>query len=374
MIFEVFTMSAIALMLSLLVSPLPQDSANTTPANTVAAAPNAAAAPASATPPATTETLPTAPAAPGETQPTAPGSPPNTTQTVSLRYQFTPGQVLRYRSEQKMTLEAQLGQSRRVDVSEVKQTRKFTVQDVRTSGDAELSMQFEHVWMRKQVDGGEPLDFDSSMKSSEVPETFRGVAHSLRGTAPKFFLTPLGQTAVRSDVRQAVAENRPSLPSPVEHSDDGESPKTVAAPVQQASAGNGSQPKDPGSFLMLLSATPVKVGDTWKEEIPLTVRAGVDSTLQVTILRTYRLDKLSDDNAHVSFRSSLRSPSRSTVIHSQLIQATPSGSFVFDVRRGIMLSREFRYSETVIGALGAESLLSSFGTQTEVLLPNEQTP
>jgi hypothetical protein len=262
-----------------------------------------------------------------------------------------------------------------VDVSEVKQTRKFTVQDVRTSGDAELSMQFEHVWMRKLVDDGAPLDFDSSMKTSEVPETFRGVAHSLRGTAPRFYLTPLGQTSARSEVRQAVAaESRPSLPSPVENDGNGEAPGNSAAAVQQASAGNGSQPKDPGSFLMLLPATPVKVGDTWKEEIPLTVRAGVDSTLQVTILRTYRLDKLSSEAAHVSFRSSLRSPSRSTVIHSQLIQATPSGSFIFDIHRGLMLSREFRYSETVIGALGAESLLSSFGTQTEVLLPNEQTP
>jgi len=373
MIFEVFKMSAIALIFPLLVSLLPQDSANVTPAAPAAAAPNTPT-PAPATPPAAPETPPAAPATTQETQPTAPNSLPNTQQTVSLRYQFTPGQVLRYRSEQKMTLEAQLGQSRRVDISEVKQTRKFTVQDVRTSGDAELSMQFEHVWMRKQVDDGDPLDFDSSMKTSEVPETFRGVAHSLRGTAPRFFLTPLGQTAVRSDVRPAVAENRPSLPSPVETDDVSESPKTASPAVQQASSGSGSQPKDPGSFLMLLSATPVKVGDTWKEEIPLTVRAGVDSTLQVTILRTYRLDKLSENTAQVSFRSSLRSPSRSTVIHSQLIQATPSGSFVFDIRRGMMLSREFRYSETVIGALGAESLLSSFGTQTEVLLPSEQSP
>jgi hypothetical protein len=36
-----------------------------------------------------------------------------------------------------------------------------------------------------------------------------------------------------------------------------------------------------------------------------------------------------------------------------------------------MLSREFRYSETVIGALGAESLLSSIGTQTETLLESD---
>ncbi|MFM8479090.1 MAG: hypothetical protein ACKOEO_25155, partial [Planctomycetaceae bacterium] len=165
---------------------------------------------------------------------------------VVLRYRFAPGQVLRYRSEQKMTLEAQLGQSRRVDVSEVKQTRKFTVQSVRESGDAELSMQFEHVWMRKQVDDGAPLDFDSGMKPSEVPETFKGVAHSLRGSAPKFHLTPLGQTAVRSEVQQVAGESRASLPSPVDAEEGPDEPVKAGATVQRASAGGAGQGKDPG--------------------------------------------------------------------------------------------------------------------------------
>jgi hypothetical protein len=287
---------------------------------------------------------------------------------VILRYRFSAGQVLRYRSEQKMTLEAQLGQSRRVDVSEVKQTRKFTVQGVDASGDGELSMQFEHVWMRKQVDDGAPLDFDSGMKPGEVPEAFKGVAHSLRGTAPRFYLTPLGQSVVRGEIRQAGGESR-DLPSPVDSDAGAGEVKVSAGAVQQAGAGRGGQSKESVSFLMPLPDGAVKSGDTWKEEIPLTVRAGADSTLQVSILRTYRLERLTGDTAEISFRSSLRSPSRSTVIQSQLIQATPSGSFVFDVRRGVMLSREFRYSETVIGALGAESLLASRGTQTEVLLP-----
>lgn len=293
---------------------------------------------------------------------------------VILRYRFVPGQVFRYRSEQKMTLDAQLGQSRRVDVSEVKQTRKFTVQGVGAGGEGELSMQFEHVWMRKQVDDGAPLDFDSGMKPGDVPEAFRGVAHSLRGTAPRFYLTPLGQSAVRGAIRQTGGESGASLPSPVDAEEGVDGDRRSVGAVQQASVGSGGQSKEPVSFLMLLPAGAVKPGDTWKEEIPLTVRAGVDSTLQVSILRTYRLERLAGDRAEISFRSSLRSPSRSTVIQSQLIQATPSGSFVFDVGRGVMLSREFRYSETVIGALGAESLLASFGTQTEELLPESAVP
>ncbi|MEY3458026.1 MAG: hypothetical protein RL215_1183 [Planctomycetota bacterium] len=287
---------------------------------------------------------------------------------VTLRYQFVPGQTLRYRSEQKMTLEAHVGQERRLDVSEVRQTRLFTVSSVTAAGGAELAMQFEHVWMRKQVDDGEPLDFDSGMKPSEVPEAFRSVAHSLRGNAPRFHLTALGTTAARPELQQAGGVQSPNLPSPVEQ-DPADGAQSGRAPaIEQASSSRGDASRDPGTFLMLLPEAPVKVGDTWKEEIPLTVRAGVDSTLQVSVLRTYRLDELTDETARISFRSSLRSPTRSTVIRSQLIQATPTGSFIFDRRRGVMLSREFRYSETVIGALGPESLLSSFGTQTETLV------
>ncbi|MEY2724550.1 MAG: hypothetical protein RLZZ458_417 [Planctomycetota bacterium] len=289
-------------------------------------------------------------------------------ETATLRYQFTPGQQLRYRSEQKMTLEAQVGQDRRVDVSEVRQTRLFTVASVNDAGTAELAMQFEHVWMRKQVDNGQPLDFDSNMKPSEVPETFRGVAHSLRGNAPRFHLTNLGTTATKPQLETAGGVTRPSLPSPVEQDPASQANSSQPPAIQQASGSKADADRGPGTFLMLLPDQPVRVGDTWKEEIPLTVRAGVDSTLQVNVLRTYRLDRLTGDTAHVSFRSSLRSPTRSTVIRSQLIQATPSGSFIFDRRRGVMLSREFRYSETVIGALGAESLLSSIGTQTESLV------
>lgn len=287
---------------------------------------------------------------------------------VTLRYQFTPGQKLRYRSEQKMTLEAQVGQDRRIDVSEVRQTRLFTVASVSDAGNAELAMQFEHVSMRKQVDNGEPLDFDSNMKAADVPEAYRGVAHSLRGNAAKFRLTNRGSTVAALQPEVTSGKPRPSLPSPVEQ-DPADGVGNNAKPaIRQASASGPAADRDPGTFLMLLPDQPVKVGDTWKEEIPLTVRASVDSTLQVIVLRTYRLDRLTSDTAHVSFRSSLRSATRSTVIRSQLIQATPSGSFIFDRHRGVMLSREFRYSETVIGALGPESLLSSIGTQTETLL------
>lgn len=283
--------------------------------------------------------------------------------TWSLRYVFQQGQQWRYQSDQKMTLEAQVGENRRVDISQVQQVRLFTVQSVEPDGAGTFAMQFEKVSMKRQVDDQPAVEFHTGMKPSEIPEVYRGVAHSLRGSAPEFRLTTTGQT-VRKPRNAAPTVVQAAVPSPVETT---ETPASEVKPVSAATT-ESSKSKDPGSFLMPLPDQPVRIGDSWKEEFPLTVRGSQDLNLQVVVLRTYRLEKVEGDTATVTFRSSVKTPIRSSAVQSQLIQATPSGQFRLDMKRGVMTSREYRYSETVIGALGAESLLTSYGTQQETLL------
>lgn len=125
---------------------------------------------------------------------------------------------------------------------------------------------------------------------------------------------------------------------------------------------------------MLLPESATAIGGTWKEEFQVQVRGGENLQLPVQILRTYRLESVENGIARVTFRSSVQTPLRGTVIRSQLIQATPSGSFLLDISRGQMVRREFRWNETVIGALGPESILSSHGTQTDELLRADAEP
>jgi hypothetical protein len=283
----------------------------------------------------------------------------------TLRYRFEHGQQLRYQSEQKMTLEAHVGENRRIDVSQVRQVRLFTVKTVDPSGTGALAMQFEKVWMQRQVDDQAPVEFDSTMKASDIPEVYRGVAHSLRGNAPTFHLTSTGKAVQEPTLKGAASQVQPAVvESPVEP----ENPDQKAIQPASATTVESTKSKDPGSFLMLLPENPVRPGDSWKEEFPLTVRGSQELNLQVVVLRTYRLESVTGDIATVTFRSSVRTPIRSSAVRSQLIQATPSGQFQLDMKRGLMISREYRYSETVIGALGAESLLTSVGNQKETLL------
>lgn len=261
-----------------------------------------------------------------------------------LRYQFERMTKLRYRSEESMTLRAEVGEQQRIDASRSRQVRCYTVQQSAPDGSARLAMQFEDVWMQKQIDDQEPVEFRSTMDPAKVPQIYRAVAHSLQGAAPTCNISPLGVSLTQDRI-----------------------PKTGSAETAD-NDDNGTEEQSAASFLMPLPEQPVGLGESWKEEFTVPVRGSRELTLRITILRSFRLESVTDGVARISFRSSVNSPLRSPAIRSQLIQATPSGEFQLDLASGRMLSRTFRYSATVIGALGPESLLSSVGTKSESLL------
>ena len=303
-------------------------------------------------------------------QETADAATPPTTQEWTLRYQFRPEEKLRYQTHQTMTLDARIGQNRKVDVSELKQRRVFTVISADQSGDAKLAMQFEHVWMKMQSDDREPVLFDSTMKPNEVPTVFRNTAHQLKGSAPKYRLSSCGVSLFDADriakavTQAAVEQSEPASGNPIEL-------KESAASSDRTVAQTAAEETDPGSFLAPLPEQPISIGETWKETIPVSVRLTKDINRTVTILRTYRMDSVENGIATISFRSSITSPITGPSVQAQLIQATPRGSLQFDIGRGVMLRRDLQFNETVIGAFGRESILSSVGTNTEELLEPE---
>ncbi len=301
---------------------------------------------------------------------TADSAPPSATQEWTLRYQFRPEEKLRYETHQSMTLDARIGENRKVDVSELKQRRVFTVISADESGDAQLAMQFEHVWMKMQSDDREPVTFDSTMKANEVPTVFRNTAHQLKGSAPKYRLSSCGlslfdaERVANAATRAAAEQTAPASGNPIQ-------PKEVTPSSDRTVAQTAAEETDPGSFLAPLPKQPVGIGETWKETIPVSVRLTQEINRTVSILRTYRLDSVENGTATISFRSSIASPITGPSVQAQLIQATPRGSLQFDTGRGVMLRRELQFNETVIGAFGRESILSSVGTNTEVLLDAE---
>jgi len=350
-----------------------------TPTSTKTATSSAAAVSLSVTPetpPAETPSVVPSPAAPEVNVPPAAAA---NTQMWQLRYVFQEGQKLRYQTAQKMTLMGMLREKKQVDTSELKQRRVFTVLAVEPDGSARIAMQFENVWMRKQADDQPAVTFDSDMKPSEVPEAFRQVARELKGVAPKYWLSSTGLSMHPSSQTAAVEKATAKATSPevkstslVEGDSNSKAIQLTAASEPQTTPQEERSQVDPGSFLMTLPDKEMAIGQTWKETIIVPARMQNGITVQVSILRTFRLESVEAGIAKISFRCSIESAIRKDItVAVQLIQATPRGTITFDIARGLMIRREMQYDETVFNALGAESLLTSTGTNTEILLETD---
>jgi hypothetical protein len=250
-----------------------------------------------------------------------------------LRFTFTEGEKLRYETEQRVTQKAVAAAGAKVDLSTVKQTRLFRVGDVSEQGEAQVSMQFEHVRMELRSDDQPTEVFDTSMKESEVPTKFRAAARKLMRPAPTFTLRTEG--------------------TPV--SDEG---------VEQIPEGGQA------GFMMPLPREPIAIGQTWKVNIQPEVRIAEGVMRKIVLLRTYRLKEINDDVATITFATSIASKVRSPAIKAQLLQATPQGTVLFNIKLGRVLERELTFDRSVMGAVGPNTILSAKGRTTETLLPD----
>lgn len=312
---------------------------------------------------------------------------PAQSQKWTLRYKFLLGQQLRYKNTESVTLDAMQGELRKVDVTSFEQRRVFTVASVDDTGSAKLAMQYEFVRMQRQTNEFPPVVFDTNMEAKDVSPEFKNTARDLKGSAPKFWLSNLGAALQESDtaegyqlatksvaqagnvivgdkpasaatgnIQQAVAESSTTT----EEAEKTE--KSVIEKTEKSGTANAV------TFLMPLPEHAVAVNETWREVIPVNVRVTEEISRKINILRTFRLESVEDGIATISFRSSVEAAVKSPTMRSQLIKATPKGTLTIDIERGVMLKREIRYDETVLNAIGQNSVVLCNGSSTEVLM------
>ncbi len=316
-----------------------------------------------------------------------------TSQTWILRYKFLPGQQLRYNNTESVTLDAMQGELRKVDITSFEQRRVFTVDSVDEAGAAKLAMQYEFVQMKRQTNELPPVMFDTNMEAKDVPPEFKNTARDLKGSAPKFWISNLGAALQASDTAQgyrlaqkpvaqagnvivgdkpagaATGEVKRAVAESTTKTEDAEkTEKPATEKTVQSSSGNAV------TFLMPLPEHAVALNETWREVIPVNVRVTEEISRKINILRTFRLESVEDGIATISFRSSVEAAVKSPTMRSQLIKATPKGTLTIDVERGVMLKREIRYDETVLNAIGQNSVVLCNGSSTEVLMDAADSP
>ena len=256
-----------------------------------------------------------------------------------LAYRFTPDQVVEYDVTHSMTITSRKGELEETAQNESRTRRHYRVVGIEGNGIAVLESYIDRVYMTAKFGGNDPIVYDST-SSEKPPHQFSGVSDKIG--------KPLAQVRVRNN---------------------GSLEKII--PLQRDTEGNRDVPEtDDASqnFLVVFPDRPLQVGETWKE--PFTVKVNVTEKLRrdVDLSRTCRLDSVEGNLATISVKTSVLSPVQDSSIRAQLIQRAPEGTIVFDVERGLIVSRDMTIDGTEVGAFGPGSSMQAVSRLTERLV------
>ncbi len=262
--------------------------------------------------------------------------------SVLLRYRFSAGTTFRYQVTQSNTLTLQRADIQQVTRNETRTETVYRVVAVDERGNATLEPVIEAVHMEASADGEHPIVFDSRQPADECPVPFRPILKVLGRPLVRVTVSPLG----RIERAEAVG-------------------------VQQVSAEQATEVarRHGQRFFVEFPERAVAVGDSWTQDFEVRV-AETNSKLTRTIKmrRRYWLKSVEGDVAEITFKTAPLTPIFDPTTEAQVAQVRLEGTLRFDVRRGVLLSRQASYDGLVVAAFGPQTAMRAVIQKSERLL------
>lgn len=267
---------------------------------------------------------------------------------VLLAYKFQPGQVVRFDVSHEGQITTVYNSAKEIATNTSQTRRSFKVTSVDDQGGAVLEMQIEWVRMTASFENeegrkSELIEFDTSDPKKQNHAQFKKVLESVGKP----------QALVRFD-----ASGRPREVTRLDKSSRKSEP---SADVD----GDGT----PENYLVILPEGPVAVGDTWKEPFDVLVKVPQGLTTRIRMQRSHKLTEVKHGHATIEFRTIILTPVQDPAIAAQLIQREIEGRIVFDLQRGMIVSREAKVDRTVVNPFGGQSSMRAISRYAERLLP-----
>ncbi len=274
-------------------------------------------------------------------------------QSYLLQYRFQKGELLHYKSNSSMTMLSVKGEIQEKVVSKTKSKKHFKVVDVDKNSKIVLEPILDHVIISAQFNKSPPIAYDSSSKSNP-PEKYKNVVDSI-GTA---------MVRLKVDEQGTVHDMIPQRKKEGGHTITQTKVETEADKMNQMSQKN---------FLVKFPTKPVKIGDTWGEILHLNVSTPKSRLLKkpVQLKRKYELKSVKNNIATIALKTYLLTNIRNPHQKVQLIQRTPQGTILFDIKRGILISRKTKIDEKVFGVSGGDSFVHATSTFEETFVKKE---
>lgn len=267
---------------------------------------------------------------------------------VTLRYRFTPGQIVQYEVTHAGEITTQVAEVAETTRNKTKSRKHFRVAGVAPDGAGELELVID--WVRLEASFGDnpPTVFQSDDPDKQ-PRAYDAVLQAIGKPQAVLRLSPVGQVLdlTRKDGKPA-------------------SGSSAASAGTKSTAGASSAPE---SYLVPLPENAVAVGDTWKERFELDVVTQDKLPLKVAMQRTYKLASVDKKQATIDFRTTILTPIEDPALAAQLIQRETSGKIVFDIDKGLIVSRTSAVDRTVVNPFGSKSSMRAASTYREEWIP-----
>lgn len=274
--------------------------------------------------------------------------PPAAADGYLLRYRFTAGETIHYEVTHESQITMTKGAVRGVARNASTTRKHLRVVSVDEKGNALLEPVIDWVTMWVQFDDEPKRSYDSRSRSQPLPQ-FAGVAKTVG--------QPLVHLKVAPDGRLLAA--RPLLDKATQRR---------VAPAH----GPPTAPNDAGkNFLVVFPAKPLRVGESWINsdlKVKLMVQRSPRLYRDYTILRKYTLVSVKDGRAVLSLSMAPRRPLNDPQLKVQVAQRMMSGTIVFDIKRGRIVSRKLVVDNTVFGLAQGQSRLHVKSERRERLL------
>jgi hypothetical protein len=260
-----------------------------------------------------------------------------------LRYKFQPNQFAHYEVVDKKTITTQKEQHSETLVIESKVRKHYRVTAVDERQNGTLESTIDHVVMSAQFGSAKPIVYDSDSDAAP-PKEFLEVKESIGKSHRHFKFTANGELLGANSVRPRRSDSMP---------DD--------SPADQET--------DPTlNFLVVFPEKAVRIGESWKDRFTVKVHAGGKLQLPVDLGRRYTLKQVEGGIATIHLQQSVLSNINDPSVLGQLIQRTPSGTIVFDMNKGVIVSWDLKLDKIEIGIAGPNSSIRAVSDYSERLL------
>lgn len=239
----------------------------------------------------------------------------------SLRYQFHPGETLRWNVEQRTQMRTSVSKSTQDTETASFSMKTWRVKEVQPDGTATFEHLVEWIDMRQRLSGSREVSYDSRTDKT-APPGFQDVAAAVGVPLSTITLSPQGKIVKRE--KHAV---------------------------------KGSSSQEGGEITLPLPAEAIAVGHEWRQPCDIDVPLPTGGIKKLKAEQKFKLEGVQTGVATISVRTQILTPITNPAIEAQVVQREGQGQVRFDIDAGRVLSQQRDTDKKVVGFRGEASSL-----------------